>query len=271
MLLVERGQVLIPVGARHGHHRANLLDLARHAPTAVFDAQSNLKSVQCRVDRAHPTQVERAPGVIAQIQVGGVPEGVGESRRYQGHVGRGAKNGRVVGVIAGTEIDHARVGVARVAAHQRHDRARRIAVIAGAGRNEVIVSSGVAVRIPPRALERPARKGSRRRRRGEEAVPVGALDQVERHAAQRQIRRSGHQLGGRGRGQRARRFEFRDCGTSNRTLAPLQVRRASALGTARCTTGMRARSSSTLTARPGRSRIREPRLSDHCTGTTAIE
>ena len=202
-LLVERGQVLVPVGARHGHHRADVLDLARHAPAGRLASamrararpgpgRSGAAGAGRRVPGSSPCAGRRQRCLPARRP----PPACRPGRRGWSRSRRGSwrrnRSTRRVGASA------------RVAAHQWHDRARRVRRSSPAPvATRYCSSRRVAVRVPPRAVECPAREGSRGRRRGEEAVPVGALDRGERHVAQRQVRRSGHQWGGRGRGQQS--------------------------------------------------------------------
>ena len=104
LLLAERGEVLLHVGAgRQRHDRADVLalDVERPALGDLARPERRGQRVRGRIAAAQAAQVDDVP----RPALGGLGEVVGERRGDGRQVGRGGEDRRVVGVVRGAEED----------------------------------------------------------------------------------------------------------------------------------------------------------------------
>ena len=227
-LLAERREVRLEVGALgQPDDGADVfaLDVERPALGHLAPAERRGERVGRRIRLAEPAQVDDLPG-LGMARVDG--EVGDDCLSGRGHVRWVPEQRCVVGVVAGTEVHRAgigrdrgqrqRVGVADrrtglgvgrlddVAMHQRRDHNRGAR---GRGRiddDHGLVVRGVAVGVPPGAMEGPRREGRRVRVQEGALVPGLLVDGVERSelGAELPIRSRGRSVAGRRVADRAR-------------------------------------------------------------------
>ena len=283
LLLAEGAQEV--VDRRLGRQRDDgadvlLLDVHRPAAVALASPERAREGVGCRVTAAETAQVDGVPRV-RMARVAAVGEVVGE------RVGDGAEvvgcreERRVVGVVAGAE-EHG-LGVRRdggdrgavlvadrrpqldvaglhlVPVHQRDD-AHRAGVRPGVRRDDDdrLLVRVRAVRIPPRAMDAPARERGRPGVRIHEAVPVGLLDGIE-GATHRTQCGQGHRRGRPADGRRTGGLAVqRGWGHAREhsTGGPIRLRAQQVLESARAARPARIPTSAAPAGRPTRAAAR---------------